>query len=292
MNNALVKLHLAVFLAGFTGIFGRLITLNEGLISWYRLFISALVLALLIGIKGISIQVSKKTMIQLGLTGTILGLHWLFFYASIKYANVSIGVVCFALTSFFNALLGPLINKTKFSKEDFFFSGITLLGIALIFGLDAGYRLGVILGVISAIFSALYTIYSEKYTKSCETKVSILYQMGGGCIGLTLIMPIFLYIVPAQSLLPSWTDFGWLILLAVICTIGMYGLILDAFKALSSFTVSLSFNLEPVYAIVLAMMIFQEGEELSNAFFFGVFLILLSVILQTWRTRRQQLRLV
>src|ERR1700761_3883273 len=126
MKQAYLKLHIALVLAGFTGIFGKLITINAGLISWYRLFLSAIIMLLFFAIKGKFPATNNSSKLKIGFTGFLLGVHWVLFYGSIKYANVSVGVVCFALSSFFNAVLGPVVNKRKLSIQELLLSGLTL----------------------------------------------------------------------------------------------------------------------------------------------------------------------
>lgn len=284
MKKAYIKLHIALILAGFTGIFGRLITLNEGLLSWYRMLISGIFMLIFLKLSGKQRFMSSPGKLKIAATGSILGLHWLFFYGSIKYSNISVGVVCFALTSFFNAILAPAINKKKLSLQELFLSGLTLCGIGLIFGIDASYRTGILLGVVSSIFGALYTIFNERLTKIYKSETMILYQMLGGFLGLTLLMPLFLAISPVSSFLPSLADLGWLLVLSILCTIVMYLLIIDALRVISSFTVSLTFNLEPLYTILLAIVIYHENKSLSIGFYAGCTLILLSLALQMYRT--------
>jgi len=288
MKIAYIKLHIALILAGFTGIFGRLITLNEGLLSWYRMLISGVVMLIYLTLSGKQRFISSPGKLKIAATGSILGLHWLFFYGSIKYSNISVGVVCFALTSFFNAILAPAINKKRLSVQELLLSGLTLCGIGLIFGMDASYRTGILLGVVSSIFGALYTIFNERLTKVYKSETMILYQMLGGFLGLTLLMPLFLAISPASSLLPSLTDLGWLLVLSIFCTVLMYLLIIDALRVISSFTVSLTFNLEPLYTILLAIVIYHENKSLSIGFYAGCMLILLSLALQMYRTGIQR----
>ncbi|WP_175636239.1 DMT family transporter [Pedobacter ghigonis] len=293
MKKAYIQLHLALVLAGFTGIFGRLITLNEGLISWYRTFFSAIFILIVLTLSGKFQKTTLSEKVKMGAAGAILGFHWLFFYGSIKYSNISVGVVCFALTSFFNALFEPAINKKKLSVQELLLSGLTLCGIALIFGMDISFRTGIILGIISSIFSALYTVYNERLAGNYRGETIILYQMLGGVLALTLIMPEFLYFTPTTTLLPSLQDFGWLLVLAILCTVLMYLLIINALKHISSFTVSLTFNLEPLYTILLAIVIYKENKVLSASFYIGLFLILTSLALQMcrvwYKNKRSQL---
>lgn len=286
MKKAFILLHLSVLLAGFTGVFGRLISVNAGLITWYRLCISAIFIYLVLKLMGKWKPQSFNNIVRIGVVGSLLGLHWVFFYASIKYSNISIGVVCFSLGSFFTAVLEPIMNKRKHSVEELVLSGITLAGIALIFGLDATYRFGIMLGVISSLIVTFYTIYNKRLTARFDSQTITSYTMIGGLVGVTLVMPLFLYLVPAQTLIPSGLDLIYLSLLAVFCTVLLYLMVTEALTKISAFTVNLTFNLEPLYSIILAIIIYNEITELSWAFFVGLGLIMLSVVLQMWRTVR------
>ena len=288
MKNAFIKLHIAILLAGFTGVFGRLITLNESLLTWYRLLFSGLILLTILTLSGKLTKISFKHKLNIALAGTLLGVHWIFFYGSIKYSNISVGVVCFSLCSFFTAILAPMINRTKFSIQELVLSSLTLVGISLIFGLDATYRTGIILGVVSAILVALFTIYNERLTKKFDSQTITLYEMLGGCVGLSFILPIYLFFSPVEQYLPSAADLGWLIVLSLVCTVLMYLLLTQALRKISSFTVNLSFNLEPLYSIILAIIIYKENRSLSTAFYVGLSLIILSLALQMYRVIRAE----
>ena len=290
MKQAYIKLHIALILAGFTGIFGKLITLNAALISWYRLFFSAIIMLLFFAFKGKFVPIKNSSKLKISFTGLLLGIHWILFYGSIKYSNVSVGVVCFALSSFFNAILGPVINRRKLSVQELLLSSLTLCGIGLIFGMDASYRTGIVLGVFSSIFSALYTLYSERIVNDYDSPTFMLWQMSGGCIGLTALMPLVLWVWPVKSLLPSAADLEWLLILAVFCTVLLYFLINNALKKIPSFTVSLTFNLEPLYTILLAVVIFKEGREFTAGFYCGLILIVSSLLFQMYRVKRLNAR--
>nr|WP_199003347.1 DMT family transporter [Flavobacterium sp. ASV13] len=281
MKNSYLKLHVAVILSGFTGIFGKLISLNEVLLVWYRTFFSAIILFFLIKQTKAITQLNIREKINIGKIGIFIAIHWVFFYASIKYSNISIGVVCYCLTSFFTAIFEPLLNKTKLVFSQLVFSAITLLGISLIFHFDSSYHTGILLGCISSAFAALYTIYNEKLVKSYDSKVINYYQMVGGTICLGLFMPFYLIFFPVNTVLPSTTDFYYLILLSLFCTVGLYVLFAEALKKIPAFTTNLTFNLEPIYAIILAFVFFNEGKEMSQSFYLGLFFVMTSVILQT-----------
>ncbi len=279
MNNYL-KLHISVLLAGFTGIFGKLISLNEGLLVFYRLWFAFLILSVLFFIVKKIPKESFADVVKLMGVGGLLALHFLLFYGSIKYANVSVGVVCYSLVGFFTVILEPLIEKCKFSWTDLCYSLVAVLGIGLIFNFDTQNRFGIILGVLSAFVFALYTIYNKIIDK--PSKSMLFYELGGGALFVTLIMPFYLFHYPVKTLLPCLSDFYYLIILAFFCTIGLYILHIQVLKTISPFTVSLCGNLEPIYGIGIAMIFLGEAKELNPAFYIGMFLILASVFLQSF----------
>ncbi|MCX2486384.1 DMT family transporter [Pedobacter sp. MR2016-24] len=286
MKRAFTFLHISILLAGFTGVFGRLITMNAGLISWYRLLFSGLFLLVFLRFSGKLKRYDVSAVLKISLVGFILAVNWVFFYESIKYSNISIGVVCYSLTGFFTAIIAPLINRKKIQFAEILLSSLTLCGIALIFGLDATYRTGIIFGIISSVIGTFYTIYNERLTKTFNSETITLYTMLGGCAGLTLIMPAYLFLSPAETLLPSREALVYLLLLSLFCTVLMYLLLTKALHKISAFTVNLSFNLEPLYSILLAIVIYKENKELSAPFYCGLVLIMLSVVLQMWRVAR------
>lgn len=283
MKKAFLQLHLSVFLAGFTGILGKLISLNEGLLVWYRLLITSITLYVLFRLQGTFKKLPWKDILPIGATGVVVALHWLFFYGSIKYSNVSIGVICFSMTSLFTAIFDPLINRRRFDVAEMLLSMLTLLGILLIFHFDTQYRTGIILGIISAMFAALFTVFNKRLIKRFDTSTITFYELSVGFVVLSLAMPFYIYIFPVPSLLPSAMDLLYLLVLAWFCTVLMYLLSMNALKKISPFTVNLCFNLEPVYSIVMAFVLFQENKFLNNAFYAGLSCIILSVGLQMLR---------
>lgn len=281
MKDAFIKLHLSILLAGFTGLFGKLISLNEGLLVWYRMMFAAIMLYLILKVSNKLLAIPVKEQLKIAGAGFILGLHWVFFYGSIKMANVSVGVVCFSLVGFFTALLEPLIIRRRFKVKELLFSLVTVAGIVLIFQFDMRYRSGIIVGIISSALAALFTITNKKVGASHPSRMMLLYEMAGGFLGLTCLLPFYLHFFPVDTILPDMTDFLYLLLLALVCTIGLYLMQIQVLKTVSAFTVNLSYNLEPIYSIILAMLFFGEAKELNTAFYIGLGLIIVSVLLQT-----------
>lgn len=281
MKKSYLILHIAVLLAGFTGVFGKLITLNEIPLVWFRVLFSTIILFFSLQLFKISRLTSIREIVNISGVGLLITTHWIFFYASIKYSNISIGVVCYCLTSFFTAIFEPLINKKRFSVTQLLLSALTLLGISLIFHFDTSYQTGIILGVVSSAFAALYTIFNERLVQKYDSKLINYYQMLGGTLVLGIFLPLYYYLFPTQRFIPSMTDSFYLILLALFCTVGLYVLFAESLKKLSAFTVNLSFNLEPIYAIIIAFLFFNEGKEVNISFYIGLLFVITSVILQS-----------
>ena len=284
-NKAFIQLHLSVFLAGFTGLFGKLITLNEVDIVWYRMFFTSLILLVFTGLP----RVGWKKFLQIAGCGALLGLHWMLFYCSIKASNVSIGVVCFALVGFFTAIFEPMIFRRRVSWAELLLSLITVAGLLCIFSFDARYRYGISIGVVSSAACALYAICNKKVSVGVRSRTMLMYQMSGGIFGVSIIIPFYLMVVPAGQdviVIPAGSNLWWMLCHALFCTIGMYLLQIQALKQLSAFTVNLTYNLEPCYTILLAFLFFGEVRELNLSFYAGIALVILSVVLQTLRGRK------
>lgn len=286
MKQALLKLHIGVFLAGFTAVLGRLIELNAVVLVWYRIFFTVVFIFFSFIVSKKAFQLPFRQVIKLGSIGSVIALHWVCFYASIKYANVSVALVCFAATSLFTALLEPLIVRTPFKKMDILLGLFSLAGIYLIFHFDAQYRTGIVLGIFSAVLSALFSVLTKKNVHDIDSKTLMFYQLGGGLIVLTLLLSFWLYFFPEQKLIPSIADIFWLLLLSLLCTVLAMDLMLQALKRISAFTQNLTLNLEPVYGIALAFIIFHENDQLNKSFYVGLLLIFISVMLQMFRIVR------
>ncbi len=287
MKKALIQLHIAVFLAGFTAILGKLITLNEGLLVWFRLLITVVTLGAILFFRKQLLRIPIKDVLKIFGVGVIVAIHWVTFYGSVKYANVSVALVCFSATGFFTAFLEPLILKRRISLIEVALGLIAIVGIYIIFDFHPQYKLGIIFGIISAVGSALFPIYNKRLLLSYSPKILTFYELGGGLLALTLLVPFYLIQFPAAYYMPTGTDWLWLLVLAWLCTVLSFDLQLNALKKISAFTANLTYNLEPVYGIILAFIFFRENENLNRAFYFGVALILLAVLLQMLRIRRQ-----
>ena len=288
MKKALVQLHIAVFLAGFTAILGKLITLNEGLLVWFRLFITVLTLGCILWYKKQLARIPAKDMLKIFGVGVIVAIHWVTFYGSVKYANVSVALVCFSATGFFTAFFEPLILKRRLSLTEVGLGLMAISGIYVIFDFHPQYKLGIIFGIISAVGSSLFPIYNKALLETYPPRILTLYELGGGLLALSLLVPLYLLTFPAAYYIPTASDWLGLLVLAWLCTVLSFDLQLQALKKISAFTANLMYNLEPIYGIVLAFIFFKENENLHGQFYVGVGLILLAVVLQMFRIARER----
>ncbi len=286
MKSALLKLNLAIFLWGFTGVLGRLITLNEGLLVWWRLLITvATVWGLFLFTKSKQ-EIPKKEIVKIGAIGGVLSLHWLCFYGSIKYANVSVALTCMSTTGLFTALLEPLFFRRRINAFEVILGLMALCGIALIYISNLAFSTGIYIGLAAAVFIVIVSILNKSVVEDYEPQTMTRYQLTGAFLFLSLLMPLYNYLFPAPSLLPSKNDWLWLLILCWICTVFTYGLYLDALKKVSAFTMNLTTTMEPVYGIVLAFLIYHENKDFGFTFYIGLALIVAAVCIQLFATVR------
>ncbi len=288
-NRTLIILHTAVFLAGWTGIFGRLISLGGLPLVWYRMMVSVATLALVLALTGRLHRLSWRAFAKIAGCGGILALHWVAFYASIQASNVSIGVACIATSCFFTTILDPLINRKRMCWIEVLISFIAITGVLLIFSLDVRYRLGIALGLLSAAFYSLFALLNVNVARETgeDSATMLLNEIVGGILLLSLLVPLYLRVDPGATITPQGKDLLWLLLLGSIFTILPFLFQLQALRTLSAFTVNLAYNLEPVYSIAFAALLFGELREVGVSFWLGVALIVISVLIQTRRVSRK-----
>ena len=287
MKKAFLQLHIAVFLAGFTAILGKLIKLNEGILVWYRLLLTVVILGAIMFYKKQLKIIPFKDLLKIAGVGAIIAIHWVTFYGSVKYANVSVALVCFSATGFFTALFEPLFLRKRIVLVELLLGILAISGIYIIFDFHPQYKLGIIFGIISAMGSAIFPIFNKQLLLRFTPRILTLYELGGGLVVLTVLLPFYLTQYPATYYLPTVKDWGWLMVLAVLCTVVSFDLQLNALKKISAFTANLTYNLEPVYGIILAFIFFRENKLFHNEFYIGLGLILLAILLQMLRVMRQ-----
>lgn len=283
MKHSYMRLHASILLAGATGLFGKIITIGELPLVFYRVLFSALLLAFVMGVQHRLHRLPLRQVAMMMGCGVLLAVHWVCYYGSIKMANVSIGAVCFALVGFFTAIIEPIIRWHKPTWRELLLSLLTVCGIVLIFGFDVRYRAGIAVGCLSSLLYAFFSVFSKRvqaYTGRASSTM-LLYELMGGGIILAVATLVYGLVDPKAVIVPPGHDLIALLIFASVFTIATFLLQLQALHSISAFTVNLSYNLEPIYTIVMAMLLFDEAGELSAAFWGGIALILLSVGVQT-----------
>ena len=292
MKKAFIQLHIAVFLAGFTGILGRLISLNEGMIVWYRLLFTATTMWVLFGLRKKIYKISAVDILKISGVGFIAAMHWVTFYGSIKYSNVSVALVCFSAISFFTALFEPLILRKKLNWTEMFLGLMTIAGIYIIFHFDSQYKTGIIIGLVSAVLAALFPIFNRQFLMRINVETMLTWQQTGGLIALSVLLPFYLRQFPVESFFPGMEDLLWLLVLAWFCSVLAFQFSSNALKRLSAFTVNLTYNLEPVYGILLAFIVYKENKLLSKWFYTGFAIIAAALIIHLFILAKHEKKLV
>ncbi len=278
-TRALWQIHLCVLLWGFTAILGKLITLPALPLVWWRMLIVVAALALLPRVwRGVRAMPLRTRWAYAGI-GALVALHWLTFYGAIKLSNASVAATCIAFATPMTALVEPLLTRQRFQPRDLLLGVASLPGIWLVVGgVPAGMHAGIVAGVVSALFVALFGTLNKRMVDGGDALTVTALELGAGTLTLTLLAPVMPLLVPAFAgpllVLPTGMDAFWLVVLALACTLFPFALCLVALRYLSAFTAQLSVNLEPIYAIVLAAILFGEQQELGGKFYAGVAIIL------------------
>jgi drug/metabolite transporter (DMT)-like permease len=283
MKKALLQLNTAVFLWGFTGVLGRLISLSETWLVWYRLLITVISLWLLYGIQKKIQKLPPRSILYIGLIGTIQALHWVCFYGSIKYSNVTISLTCLSTSALLSSLLEPLVLKKRFDLFEIMLGLFAIAGIVVIYNTHLNFSIGIVIGLVSALLTVIVSVLNKKMIDTYEPESITLYQLTGGFVGLSVLLPLYNYLFHIPPAAPTSLDWLWLVLLSWVCTIFTFFLYIRSLKSVSAFTMNLTLTLEPVYGIILAFLIFPENEAFSNWFYLGFGLIVLAVALHTAR---------
>ncbi len=276
-----LKLHFIVILWGFTSILGKEIGMPTTDVVMYRTGIAAIALLILIRLRKGSVVIEKKGVIKLLATGLIVAAHWVLFFESARVSTVSVCLAGMATVTFWTSLLEPLFNRRKVSSFEVFLGLVAIGGLYLIFQFEFDNALGLVLAIGAAFLSATFYVMNAIYTKKDSPYVITFYEMIGACIGLLIFIPIYQSTILETSIgyaVPSLRDVGFLLVLSLACTVYAFAESVELMRRISAFTVNLSINLEPVYGIIMAVLIYGEKERMSGGFYWGTLIILASVL--------------
>ncbi len=283
------KLHFIVFLWGFSAILGKLVTIPALEMVLYRSLLAALGMAVVIRMTRGDFRVTQTQLIRLILIGFIVAVHWVAFFGSARVSNVSVSLVGFATNSLWAALLEPWFNRSRIKKFELLLGLVVLSGLYIIFSFDFQYKLGLFFGIVAGFTSALFSVFNSRMVRAIPAFTITLYEMLGAFLGLCLFLPVYKFTWAQDGilrLLPAPMDWVYIGILAVVCSVYAYSTAVELMKKISVFLLQLSLNLEPVYGIIMAVIIFGSQEKMGLNFYIGTGIILLAVLLYPLLKRR------
>lgn len=273
------KLHFIVILWGFTAIIGLLIKLNFIELVFYRTLFATITLAIIIAIRKEGFRLGRKEIIKLILTGMTIAIHWLLFFGAARYSNASVSLIGLSTTTLWTSIIEPTVYKRKISFLEVVFALVVILGLYIIYKDEFTYGLGLAMSIGAALLAAMFTTLNHKFVRSHHHSSIVFYEM----LGAWLITIPFLWFMgegnqPVLSL-PSMTDLGYLLILAIVCTVYANAEATKLLKKFSAFASNLVITMEPVYGILLALLILGESEKMNLSFYMGTLVIITAVII-------------
>jgi drug/metabolite transporter (DMT)-like permease len=282
----LTSLHIMVVILGLTGVFGKLISLSAIHLVWYRMGIAFISIAIFLAFKKQLFSVSKKDFLGLLGVGALVTFHWLCFFESIKVSNVSVAVVCLATSSLFSALIEPFFFKRKFLFYEVIMGVVVVIALAFIMGTETKYFWGYFYGIIAALLATLFTLFNAKYiNKVGAAKITMIEMLSG-----VLIISCILFFQQDYTVFTtkiSITDLTYLIILGTLCTAMVFVWLTEIMRHITPYSLIMAINLEPVYSIIFALIIFGDNELMSSSFYFGSCVIIGIVFLDGYLKNKQ-----
>ncbi|MBA6155384.1 EamA family transporter [Tenacibaculum sp. S7007] len=273
-----LHLHFIVFIWGFTAILGALISIDAVPLVWYRMLLAVGFIALYFLIRKKSFKVDKKALLKFAVSGVIIAIHWITFFKAIKVSNVSVALVTMSTGAFFASLIEPLFFKRRIKSIEIILGLLVIVGLYIIFNFESQYSLGIIYALISAFLSALFAVLNGLFIKTHDANTISFYQLLFGVLGVTIYM-LFTQQFTIEFFQLSSSDWMYLLILSSFCTAYAFIASVQVMKYLTPYTVMLTINLEPIYAIILALIIFGEKEQMNPEFYYGAFIVLFVVLL-------------
>ena len=275
-----LHLHFLVFIAGFTAILGELITIQAIPLVWYRMTIAGILMFGFLRFKRIKLNIPFNVKIRFFLAGVVIALHWITFFAAIKISNISVTLAMFSTGAFFASLIEPLFYRRRINSYEIIFGLLVMVGVAMIMQIESEYFYGIILGILSAFLSSLFAVMNGKFVQNYNAVTISFYEFISGI----LFISIFLAFNHEHGFSVSFfnitfSDIIYLLILASICTAYAFIASVYVMKHITPFSVVLTYNLEPVYGIIMAFIIFPEKERMPVIFYIGSSLIIFTVLL-------------
>lgn len=282
-------LHFIVFIWGFTAILGSLISINAIALVWYRMSIATVLIFVYLLIKKRNFSTEPKAILRFIISGLIIAVHWITFFKAIKVSNVSVAMVVMSTGAFFASLIEPVFFKRKLQVVEILLGLTVIFGLYIIFSFESKYSLGIIYALISAFLSALFSVLNGLYIKKHPAVIISFYQLLFGAAGVSIFL-ILTKQISITFFYLSISDWIYILILSSICTAYAFIASVKVMKYITPYTVMLTINLEPVYAIVLALIVFGRKEQMHTQFYFGALVVLFVVLLNGIVKKRQKIK--
>ena len=288
VNKSHILLHFVILIWGFTGILGKLISIPSESIVWYRMLIAFVSLGAYLQFRKKSMVVTNAQLVNYVLTGMVVALHWVLFFEAIKVSNVSVTLATLASATLFTSIIEPLFFRKRVIPYELLFGLLVIIGLGMIFTFETAYTLGILYALGSAFCASLFTTINGKFIENKGNATSItLYEMMGGVVGVSAY-----FLLTSQwemfAQIPLALDWAYLLILGILCTAFAFVASVEVMKELSPYTVSISINMEPIYAILLALFFFGEEERMTPQFYLGAFLIMSTIFANGWLKKRMK----
>lgn len=272
-----IHLHFIVFIWGFTAVLGALISIDAIPLVWYRMLMATAFIFLFLKFRNIGLKFPKKTLALIAFAGLLIALHWLAFFGAIKIGNVSVTLAIMSTGAFFTSFLEPLFYRRKIIAYEVVFGLLVIVGLYIIFKVESDYFYGILLALAASFLGSLFSVINGRYLVQYNASAVSFYELGFGTLCITI------YLVFSGSFNPAFfqlqpTDWLYLIILASVCTAYAFIASLHVMKWISPYTVMLTINMEPVYGIILALLILGDAENMSPQFYYGALIIIATVV--------------
>lgn len=288
-----LQLHFIVLIWGFTAVIGLLISIPSVEVVFFRTLIAFVALGILLRYRGTSFGASNISVVKIMGTGALIGLHWILFFGAARVSNASVTLAGMATCSLWTSLVEPLMTRRKILGYEVLLGLLVIVGLYVIFRFEFSHALGLGMAMISALIAAFFTVLNAQFGKQYDSYVVTFYEMLGACASIALFLPIYQRWISSDGILylsPSSADWFWLLVLALACTVYAYSMSVELMRYVTAFAMNLTNNLEPVYGIILAVIVFGEAEQMTLQFYIGTAIILASVFAYPLIRRYQKVR--
>lgn len=281
-----IELHFIVALWGATAILGLLIEVPAPEVVFLRTAIASLALWIILKIKNINFAIGKDQVIRIVLTGGLFAIHWVLFFESARQANASVSLVGLSTCALWTALFEPIANKKRIKGFEVFLGLLIIVGLYVIFSFDFQYPLGLAMSVVAGIIAAVFTIINSRLAQKHSSYTITFYEMVGAAIVSAAIIPFYLSIGEMEAFVwPTLPDWGYLMILSIVCTVFAYTISVRLIKELTPYAFNLVVNMEPIYGMLLALVIFGDSEKMSTNFYYGSAIIISAIFIYPVRNR-------